>query len=141
MGSVGRARSFAARLGAPIAIVDKRRPRENESEVMNIIGNVEGRHALLIDDMIDTAGTITMAADQMMQNGARSVRVVATHPVLSGPAYERIMDSAIEEVVVTDSIPLQKECSKIKVISCAELFADVIHKVYNFESISSKFIF
>ena len=141
MGGSKRANAYSRFLKTEMAICYKTRKKENVVERITIIGEIKDKNVIILDDMIDTAGTITMAADQMMQNGARSVRVVATHPVLSGPAYERIMDSAIEEVVVTDSIPLQKECSKIKVISCAELFADVIHKVYNFESISSKFIF
>ena len=95
---------------------------------------------LLVDDMIDTAGTITVAANMMMEEGARSVRVVATHPVLSGPAYERIENSKITEVMVTDTIPLKQQSPKIKVISIADIFADTINKVYNYQSISGNFI-
>ncbi|MDP4189787.1 MAG: phosphoribosyltransferase family protein, partial [Bacteroidota bacterium] len=99
------------------------------------------KNVVIIDDMIDTAGTITIAANVIADLGAKSVRVMATHPVLSGSAYERIEKSAIEELVVTDSIPLTQTCSKIKVLTIADMFADVINKVYNYQSISSSFIF
>jgi ribose-phosphate pyrophosphokinase len=101
---------------------------------------VEGKNVIILDDMIDTAGTITKAADLMMEKGALSVRAIATHAVLSGPAYERINDSKITEVVVTDSLPIKPISDKIKVLTVADVFADVIHKVYNYQSISSNFI-
>jgi ribose-phosphate pyrophosphokinase len=107
---------------------------------MRIIGDVEGKNVIIIDDMIDTAGTLTKAAEMMMNQGALSVRAFATHPVLSDPAYERIENSALKELYVTDSIPLRKETSKIKVLSVAPLFADTILKVYSNQSISSHFI-
>jgi ribose-phosphate pyrophosphokinase len=111
---------------------------------MTAIGDVEGRNILILDDMVDTAGTISKAADMLMEKGALSVRVMATHAVLSGPAYERIARSCIKEVIVTDTIPLRPgkdvDVSKIKVLSIAELFADVIDKVYNYQSISSHFV-
>jgi len=107
---------------------------------MHIIGDVEGRDCIIVDDMIDTAGTITKAADIMIGSGAISVRAISTHAVLSGPAYERINDSLLKEIIVTDSIPLKQECEKIKVLSVADMFADVIKKVYNYQSISSNFI-
>ncbi len=108
-GGVTRARMLADRLKAPIAIIDKRRPRPNVAEVMNIVGNVEGKTAILIDDIIDTAGTITLAANAMMENGAKEVYACCTHPVLSGPAIERIDNSKIKELAVTNSIPLSEE--------------------------------
>jgi len=109
---------------------------------LTAIGDVEGKNVIIMDDMVDTAGTLTAAANMMMSKGAKSVRAFATHPVLSGPAYDRIAESSITELVVTDTIPLKKNVNtdKIKVLSVAELFADVINKVYNFESISEKFI-
>jgi len=107
---------------------------------MTVIGDVEGKNVIILDDMIDTAGTVTKAADIMMAKGALSVRAVATHAVLSGPAYERIRDSKIKEVIVSDSIPVNSDCKKIKVLSVADVFADTINKVYNFESISGNFV-
>jgi ribose-phosphate pyrophosphokinase len=107
---------------------------------MRIIGDVEGKNVVLLDDMIDTAGTITKAAEMMMDQGAISVRAIATHAVLSGPAYERIENSKLCEVCVTDSIPLKKQSQKIKVLSVAQLFADTIDKVYNYQSISKQFV-
>ena len=139
-GGVERARAFAKRFNASLAIIDKRRDRPNESKAMNVIGDVAGKTAILLDDMVDTAGTIAFAAGMMKSEGARSVRVVATHPVLSGPAYERIDQSPIDEVIVTDTIPLKRENEKIKVLSVANHFADVIDKVYNFKSISDTFL-
>ncbi len=142
MGSVGRARIFAGRLGAPIAIVDKRRPRENESEVMNIIGNVEGRNALLIDDMIDTGGTLVKAAKAIKEHGACSVRACATHPVFSGPALDLLEASVLEEVVVCDSIPLARraeENPRIRVLTLAPLVGEAIRRIHNDESVSSLF--
>ena len=107
---------------------------------MELIGNVEGRNVILVDDMVDTAGTLTRAADLMMERGAVSVRAIASHPILSGAAYERIEASALEELIVTDSIPLQKQSPKIKVVSCAPLFADVMQKVQANKSISGQFL-
>jgi len=109
---------------------------------MTAIGDVEGKNVIILDDMIDTAGTITKAADMMIEKGALSVRAFATHAVLSGPAYDRIAASSIMQLVVTDTIPLRKDVdtSKIKVLTVADLFADVINKVYNYQSISTKFI-
>jgi ribose-phosphate pyrophosphokinase len=109
-------------------------------EDIKVIGNIENKEVVIVDDMIDTAGTICLAADMMVQEGAKSVRVCATHPVLSGSAFEKIENSSIEEIIVTDTIPVPRESNRIKIISVAELFADVINKVYNYESISSKFI-
>jgi ribose-phosphate pyrophosphokinase len=107
---------------------------------MNLIGDVEGRTAILVDDMVDTAGTLSKAADVMMERGALSVRAICTHPILSGKAYERIENSKLLELIITDSIPLRQESSKIKVLTCAELFADVMIRVNQNKSISSKFI-
>ncbi|MCC6143258.1 MAG: ribose-phosphate pyrophosphokinase [Candidatus Hydrogenedentes bacterium] len=141
-GSVKRAREFANRLDAPLAIVDKRRPRSNESEVMNIIGEVDGRHCLILDDMVDTAGTLVKAANAIKAQGALSVRACATHPVFSGPALQRLQESALEEVLVCDSIPLRPEAaaiSKIKVLSLAALIGEAIRRIHKDESVSSLF--
>ena len=107
---------------------------------MELIGDVTGKNVVLVDDMVDTAGTLTKAADLMMERGALSVRAICTHPILSGNAYEKIENSKLQELIVTDSIPLKQKSSKIRVISCAELFADVMHNVHYNKSISSKFI-
>jgi ribose-phosphate pyrophosphokinase len=107
---------------------------------MELIGNVEGRNVILVDDMIDTAGTLTKAADLMMEKGAKSVRAICTHGVLSGEAYERIEKSKLEQLIITDTIPIKKSFSKIKIVSCAPLFADVMHKVQNNTSISDQFL-
>lgn len=142
MGGAKRANAYARFLNASLIICYKNREKANHVESITAIGDVKGKNVVILDDMIDTAGTLTLAADMMMQEGAKSVRAFATHPVLSGPAYERIADSALTELIVSDTIPLRKDkdTSKIKVLSVAELFADVINKVYNFESISEKFI-
>jgi ribose-phosphate pyrophosphokinase len=140
MGGSKRANAYAKYLDASMAICYKERKVANKVDKMTLIGEVEGRDVVLIDDIIDTAGTITMAADMIMDRGAKSVRAFCTHPVLSGKAIERIENSRITELVVTDTIPLKQEFSKIKVLSVADIFADVIHKVHNFESISSSFI-
>ncbi|PZT48168.1 ribose-phosphate pyrophosphokinase [Helicobacter valdiviensis] len=139
IGGVARARYFAKLLGLDIVIVDKRREKANESEVMNVIGSVEGRDVILIDDMIDTAGTIVKAADAFKNKGATSVIALGTHAVFSGPAYERIQESSIDEVIVTDTIPLAKKCDKIKVLSVAPLFAEVIRRINKNESVNSLF--
>jgi ribose-phosphate pyrophosphokinase len=107
---------------------------------MELIGDVEGKNVVLVDDMVDTAGTLTSVADLMIDRGALSVRAICTHPILSGNAYNRLEDSRLEQLIVTDSIPLTQESNKIKVLSCAELFADVMHKVHQNKSISSNFI-
>ncbi|AQQ51717.1 ribose-phosphate diphosphokinase [Planococcus lenghuensis] len=140
-GGVTRARKMADRLKAPIAIIDKRRPRPNVAEVMNIVGNVEGKTAILIDDIIDTAGTITIAADALIKNGAKEVYACCSHPVLSGPAMQRIDDSPIKELVVTNSIylPADERSAKIKQLSVASLLAETIARVYEQKSVSSLF--
>ncbi|UOY91419.1 ribose-phosphate diphosphokinase [Ectobacillus sp. JY-23] len=140
-GGVTRARKMADRLKAPIAIIDKRRPRPNVSEVMNIVGNIEGKTAILIDDIIDTAGTITLAANALVENGAREVYACCTHPVLSGPAIERIQNSKIKELVVTNSIalPEEKKIDKIKELSVANLIGEAIIRIYEEQSVSTLF--
>lgn len=141
LGSVGRTRTFAAKLDIPLAIIDKRRPKPNVSEIMNIIGNVEGKCAILIDDMIDTAGTITNAANALMERGATGVYACCTHPVLSGPAIERIDNSAIQELLVLDTIdlPEEKHSEKIKVHSVASIMADTIYRIHVGISVSDLF--
>ena len=134
------ARAYAKRLRADLALIDKRRPKANVAEVMNIIGEVEGRNCLLIDDMCDTAGTLTSAADALKRNGALDVQAFCTHALLSGPAIERIEASALSRMVVTDTIPLRQTSDKIEVISVAPLFADAIHRIYADESISTLFV-
>lgn len=140
MGGTKRANAYSKFLKCEMAICYKKREKANQIESMTVIGDVEGKNVIIADDMIDTAGTVTMAANMMMDKGAKSVRAFATHPVLSGPALERIEKSALTEVVVTDSIPILNNCEKIKVLSIADLFADVIHKVYSYKSISGTFI-
>ncbi|BDB66484.1 ribose-phosphate pyrophosphokinase [Helicobacter cinaedi] len=140
IGGVARARYFADRMGMDLVIVDKKRERANESEVMNIIGDVSGKDVILVDDMIDTAGTMCKAADVLKSRGANSVMALGTHPVLSGPAIERIAKSSLDEVVVTNSIPLRLAHPKIKVLSVAPLFAEVIRRIYHNESVNSLFI-
>lgn len=140
IGGVARARYFAKLLGLEIVIVDKRREKANESEVMNIIGNVEGKNVILIDDMIDTAGTIIKAAEAFKKNGASSVIALGTHAVFSGPAYQRIQESSLEEIIITDTIPLKEKIEKIKVVSVAPLFAEVIRRINHNESVNSLFI-
>jgi len=142
-GGVERAREYAKRLNATMAIVDKRRPRPNESEVMNIIGDVKDKIAVIIDDMIDTAGTICKAASAIMERGAKEVYAVATHPVLSVPAVERLAQSPIKEVIVSDTIPLREEAQrvdKIKVLSVSKLLGEAIRRIHTDDSISSLFI-
>jgi ribose-phosphate pyrophosphokinase len=141
MGGVTRARAFAERLGAPIAIIDKRRPDVNIAEVMNIIGDIKGKTAILIDDMIDTAGTITLGAKALLERGAEAVYACCTHPVLSGKGVERLAKSEIREVVVTNTIylPPEKRIDKIKILSVAELIAEAILRVHTHRSISQLF--
>jgi ribose-phosphate pyrophosphokinase len=141
-GGVVRARAFAKRLGATLAIVDKRRDTPNESQVMNVIGDVKDKRALILDDMIDTAGTVAQAADAIKNEGAIDVSVCCTHPVLSGPAIDRIKSSIIKEVIVTDTIPLHekaKSCEKIKILSIAGVLSEAIKRIYYNESVSSLF--
>lgn len=140
MGGTKRANAYARFLNTEMVICYKLRKKANVVEEIRVIGDVKNKDIVIVDDMIDTAGTICLAANLMKNEGARSIRVVVTHPVLSGPAYERIDKSAITEVVVTDSIPLRGQCDKIKTISIADLFADVINKVYKYKSISENFI-
>lgn len=140
VGGVARARSLAKSLNLDLVIVDKRREKANESEVMNVIGDVNGKDVVLIDDMVDTAGTLVKAADAFKKRGATSVIAFCTHPVLSGPAYERIASGILDELVVTDTIPLKEENEHIKVISVAPLFGEVIRRVYHDESVNSLFV-
>lgn len=140
-GGVTRARKMADQLKAPIAIIDKRRPRPNVAEVMNIVGNIEGKIAILIDDIIDTAGTITLAANALVENGAAEVYACCTHPVLSGPAIDRIENSQIKELVVTNSIVLdeEKKTGKIVELSVASLIGEAIIRVHEEQSVSVLF--
>lgn len=141
LGSVSRARRFADNLHAPIAIIDKRRPKANISEIMNIIGDIESKRCILIDDMIDTAGTITNAANALKNLGAKNVYACCTHGVLSGPAMDRINKSAIEELVMLNTIPISenKEYSKIRSLSVAPLFAEAIKRICDDQPISKLF--
>ncbi|MCQ4725483.1 ribose-phosphate diphosphokinase [Anaerotignum faecicola] len=141
LGSVGRTRNFATRLDIPIAIIDKRRPKANVSEIMNIIGSVEGKRVILIDDMIDTAGTITNAANALKERGAVEVDACCTHAVLSGPAIERIENSAISELVVlnTISLPPEKKIGKIVELSVSKIFAEAINRIHEGTSVSKLF--
>ena len=140
VGGSKRANTYAKYLGCPLVLCNKTRARANEVESMQIIGDVKGKNVVLIDDMIDTAGTITVAADVMKNAGAISVRALASHAVMSGPATERVQASSIEEIVFTDSIPYTQRCSKIKQISVANMFAETIRRVINNESISSQYL-
>lgn len=141
VGASKMARAYARRLGgAGIALIDKRRPRQNEAEVMNIIGNVKGYNVLLIDDLVDTAGTLVGAAKALRQAGARDILAACTHPLLSGPAYDRIEHSEISTLLVTDTVPLKRASERIEVISVSEVFADAIHRIYADESISTLFV-
>lgn len=142
-GGVERARAFAKRLGATLAIIDKRRPQPNESNIMNIIGDIQGKTALLLDDMVDTAGTLTQAANALREEGAQKVVACCTHPVLSGKAIEKINQSGLEELVVTDTIPLRDEataCKKIVVLSVAQLLGEAIKRIHSNDSVSSLFV-
>jgi len=142
-GGVERARAFAKRLNCPLAIIDKRREEANVAEVMNVVGDVKGRHCLLVDDLIDTAGTLVKGAEALMEKGAAGVSACATHAVLSGPAVSRIEASCLKEVVVSNSIPLSKEakgCRKIKSLSIAKLLAEAIKSIHEETSVSVLFI-
>ncbi len=145
MGGAKRANAYSRILGCPLIICHKSREKANVVGSMTAIGDVEGKNIVIIDDMIDTAGTITKAANMLMEKGALSVRALATHAVLSGPAYERIAKSELKEVIISDTIPLTTDPnidrSKIKVLSVSDIFAEVIDKVYNYKSISTSFVF
>ena len=144
MGSVARARAFAQKLDMPLAIVDKRRQKANSSEVMNIIGEVEGKNVILLDDMVDTGGSLCHAAKALVEiGGAKSVTACASHGVLSGPAYDRINESVIDEVIFLDTIQprpdVHKICPKIKYLSVAHMFAEAIERIYEEQSVSKLF--
>jgi ribose-phosphate pyrophosphokinase len=142
-GGVERTRAYSKRLNAGLAIVDKRRTRANVSEIMNVIGDVRGRDTIVIDDMVDTAGTLTQAANVLKNEGARRVLAYAVHPILSGPAVTRIQESALEEAVFTDTVPLAPQaagCPKIRQLSTARLFAEAIQRIYSGDSLSSLFV-
>jgi ribose-phosphate pyrophosphokinase len=140
MGGSKRAYAYSKALKSDVVICYKQRAKANIISHMELIGDVTGKNVVLVDDMVDTAGTLTKAADLMMERGALSVRAICTHPILSGNAYERLENSKLEELIVTDSIPVSQESPKIRVLSCADLFADVMTKVHQNKSISSKFI-
>ena len=140
VGGAKRANSYAKYLGVPLVLCHKQRAKANVVAHMTIIGDVKDKDVILIDDMVDTAGTITKAADLMMENGARSVRALASHAIMSGPATERVNESARKEIIFTNSIPYEKECEKVTIISVARLFADTIRRVHNNESISSQYL-
>jgi ribose-phosphate pyrophosphokinase len=142
-GGVERARAFAKRMNAPLAIIDKRRTDANVAEVMNIIGRVRGKHCLMVDDLVDTAGTLVNGVDALLEQGALSVTAFATHAVLSGSAVERISGSGLKELVVTNSIPLEQhaaKCPKIRVLSVASLLARAIQSIHQGGSVSTLFI-
>lgn len=142
-GGVERARAFAKRLNASLAIIDKRRESENVSEVMNVIGDVKDKNAILLDDMIDTASTITQAVSAIKENGAKKIIAACTHAVLSGPALDRINASGLEEIIVTDTIPMenkQKKCKKLTVLSVAALLGEAIKRIHEESSVSSLFV-
>ncbi len=140
MGGSKRAYAYAKALKSDVVICYKQRKKANIISHMELIGNVEGKNVVLVDDMVDTAGTLAKAGDLIIEKGAKSVRAICTHGILSGNAYEKIEKSNLEELIVTDTVPKIKSNSKIKVLSCADLFADVMHNVHNNKSISSKFI-
>jgi len=142
VGGVVRARALAKQLGCDLAIIDKRRPKANVSEVMHVIGEIEDRNCVIMDDMIDTAGTLVKAAEVLKERGARTVFAYCTHPVFSGPAVERISASQIDEVVITNTIPLNepgRRCKKIRQLSVAFLFAETIRRISDGESVTSLF--
>jgi len=140
MGGSKRAYAYAKYLGSEVVVCYKQRKKANVIETMELIGDVRGRNVILVDDMVDTGGTLAKAADVMIEKGALSVRAICTHAILSGPAFERIENSKLTELIVTDSIPLKKPSDKIRVLTCADLFADVMQMVQNNNSISNKFI-
>ena len=140
MGGSKRAYAYSKTMESDVVICYKQREKANVISHMELIGDVTGKNVVLVDDMVDTAGTLTTAADLMMERGALSVRAICTHPILSGNAYERLENSKLQELIVTDSIPLKQKSDKIRVISCADLFAEVMHNVHYNKSISSKFL-
>ena len=141
MGGSKRAYAYSKALECDVVICYKQREKANVVTHMELIGEVKGKNVILVDDMVDTAGTLTRAADLMMERGAISVRAITTHGLLSGSAYERIEKSMLKELIITDSIPATQTSDKIKILSCADLFADVMHRVHHNTSISSKFVF
>lgn len=140
VGGVARARAYAEKLGYDLVIVDKKREKANVSEVMNIIGDVQGRDVIILDDMVDTAGTLTKAADVLKEKGATSVMACCTHGVLSGPAFERISKSSLDELVITDTIPLKEKHDKITVLTASKITAKTIKRIYTRESIQDLFV-
>lgn len=140
MGGSKRAYAYSKALESDVVICYKQRAKANIISHMELIGDVTGKNVVLVDDMVDTAGTLTKAADLMIERGAKSVRAICTHPILSGNAYERLEASKLEELIVTNSIPLKQESKKLRVISCADLFAEVMYNVHHNKSISNKFI-
>ena len=141
IGGVVRARAIAKQLDdADLAIIDKRRPRANESEVMNLIGDVEGRTAIMVDDMVDTAGTLTKAADLMIEKGAESVIAICTHALLSGDAYEKIEKSKLKKLITSDSIEIKNKSTKVEYLTCSKIFAEAMFNVHNNKSIDKLFI-
>lgn len=140
VGALKMARAYAQRLGVNLAVIDKRRPQQNEAQVMNIIGDVEGKNVMLVDDIVDTAGTLTRAAAALRDNGALKIMASCTHALLSGPAYERIEASEIERLIITDTIPLERPSDKIEVVSVAGLFSNAIRRIYTDKSVSTLFV-
>ncbi len=140
MGGSKRAYAYSKALKSDVVICYKQRAKANVISHMELIGDVTGKNVVLVDDMVDTAGTLTKAADLMMERGAKSVRAICTHPILSGSAYERLENSKLEELIVTNSIPLKQTSKKLKVLSCADLFAEVMQNVHHNKSISNKFV-
>lgn len=139
VGSLKMSRAYSKKLGASLAFIDKRRPKANESEIMNLIGEVEGKNVLIVDDLIDTAGTLTNAATALKERGALNIIAICTHPILSGPAYQRIEDSPIDELLVTDTVQLRQPSKKIKVLSIANIFAEAIQRIHTNDTISALF--
>jgi ribose-phosphate pyrophosphokinase len=140
MGGSKRAYAYSKALQCDVVICYKQREKANVISHMELIGDVKGKNVVLVDDMVDTAGTLTKAANLMMERGALSVRAICTHPILSGDAYDRLEKSELQELITTDSIPLRQESDRVTVLSCADLFAEVMEKVHNNRSISSKFV-
>lgn len=141
IGGENRVRAYAKRLNAPIAVIDKRRPQPNEVEIMNVIGEVEGKNTLMIDDICDTAGTLTEGAKKLKERGAKSVNAACTHAILSGPAVARLRESVIDEIAVTDTVPIDasKQFDRLTILSVAELFAKAIMGIHNEKSITHLF--